>query len=174
MLAQYLLVVATSRPCRRTVVIWAWSFRTTPSFRTWTPTKTCLWTADLLPAQASPVQSIRHGFAGVPVPKDGVVLKDHAQITTVRRQGRDVATTNRYCASIRRDQTGDAAQRRCFAAATRAEEREQLTLARLERADVRGRDDAVGFAQPMDSEKRGVWLGHRFSASQPAWTPEHI
>ncbi len=101
------------------------------------------------------LQSERHVLGHGHVRKEGVALEHHARVAAMRGQARDFLAADPYFSRRGLDEARHHAQRGGLAAATRAEERDELAFGDLQREVRHGSGVAVLLAQ---SAQRNV--GH--------------
>ena len=94
-------------------------------------------------------------------------LEDHVDGALVRRNAGDVPALEDDAPLGRPDEPGEDPQQRRLAAARGAEQRDELTVADLERDVVEGDDLPVPVRDPVDLEPGGAVLPHHASAMSP-------
>ncbi len=98
------------------------------------------------------------------VREEGVLLEDHVDRPSVGRDRRDVVPLQDDTPHVGLLEAGDHAQRRRLAAAARAEQREELPLADLERHVVHGRDSTEALADAAECDRDASVLPHAASS----------
>ena len=109
-------------------------------------------------ADASDAQRISNVLADIQVRKEREGLEHHAEITPVRRNGRDVRALDENTPGTRDFKAGDHPQQRGFSAAGRAEQTHECTLRHIQIDLLDRRNGTKVFRNPVENE-----TGHRNS-----------
>ena len=109
--------------------------------------------ARAMPARFSPNAMLSRT---VEMRKQRVVLEHHVDRPLMRQHRRDVPAVEQDAALVRRLETGEHAQQRGLAAAARAEQREELAGADVERQPVDRAETAECLRHALDAQQRHV------------------
>ena len=111
---------------------------------------------DLRARHAGALQAERDVVAHGEMRKQRVVLEHHVDRPLVRRHLRDVLAVEQDAALIRRLEAGQHAQQRGLAAAARAQQREELAGADVERQAIHRAKAAESLGHALDAQQRHV------------------